>query len=193
MDHPSYQWNPDEDNQAGNGSTYVSEQITDRTLIPESVGIIRAEVPLISKCAFGMKKELNFKPEVLICIQTEFRSMPTDTQFQEIAVTYLGNEMNSGLSARKFVEGREIYPDTLFLMAALKKAWSIHMDLYDADTRTLIFSISVQKSIGNFWKMEEITMEAAEYLFECSEFHYDAADWDEAFKAVVTLLNENNQ
>ena len=154
MDHLSDQGNLDEDNQAGNGSTYVSEQITDRTLIPESVGIIRAEEPLNSKCAFGLKKELNFKPEVLLCIQTEFRTMPTDNQFRETAVTYLDNEMNSGLSARKFVEGREIYPDTLFLMAALKKAWSTHMDLYDADTRTLIFSISIQKSIGNSgrWK-----------------------------------------
>ena len=191
MDQWSDQCKLNEDNQAENGSAYVSEQITDRTLIPENIGIIRSEEPLNSKCAFGLKKELDFKPEVLLCIQTEFRTMPTDKQFRETAVTYLNNETSSGLSARKFVEGREIYPDTLFLMAALKKAWSTHMDLYDAGIRTLIFSISIQKSIGNFWKIEEITMGAAEYLFECSEFHYDVADWDEAFRTVVHLLNED--
>ena len=67
------------------------------------------------------------------------------------------------------------------------------MDLYDASIRTLVFSISIQKCIGNFWKMEEITMESAEYLFECSEFHYDVIHWDEAIKTVAYLLNETSQ
>ena len=192
MDHGDEQDGSRMVNQVEKGSTYVSDQVTNRTLIPENIGIIRAEGPLNSKCAFGLKKVMNFKPEVLLCIQTEFKEMPTDNQLKDAATAYLQNETESNLSARKFIEGREIFPDTLFLMAALKKAWKTHMDLHDADIRTLIFSISIQKAIGNFWKMEEITMEAAEYLFECTEFHFDAADWNEALMTMVQLLNEND-
>ena len=117
--------------------------------------MIKSEEPLNSRCAFGLRKGLGLQPEVLMVIQTEYNTKPTDSQLEEAAITYLDNEFSSGLSSRKFIDNKEIFPDTLFLMAALKKGWSTHLNLHDANVRTTIFSINTIRAYGYFWKMEE--------------------------------------
>ena len=39
--------------------------------------------------------------------------------------------------------------------------------------------------------MQELTMESAEYIFDCDEFHFDVNDWDEAVRIVASLILED--
>ena len=47
--------------------------------------------------------------------------MPDDDVITSIAVSNLENEEEGGMPSRKFIDGLEIFPDTLLLMSAAKK------------------------------------------------------------------------
>ena len=61
-----------------------------------------------------LAKSGNYKPSIV-------QNQRTRNFMKQQPRNYLENERNSELSARKYIDNNEMFPDTLLLMAALKK------------------------------------------------------------------------